>query len=171
LFAIKNENLDQIKKGFDVVLLGYNSMKINPIMSCEVSSINLNRYIGDMILLGTAFFQNFRLTDYGVLLKNDDIDRCKVEKFFQDIQINDTQDYDYTLPKFDFKLDKQFVNFQVQFDGKLFLVNLPVKINSEEDFVFLTDCSGVSSIISDNGDLIKGNIEKKKFNGKSYWFN
>jgi len=37
LFAIKNENLDQIKKGFDVVLLGYNSMKINPIMSCEVS--------------------------------------------------------------------------------------------------------------------------------------
>jgi len=136
LFAIKNENLDQIKRGFDVVLLGYNSMKVNPIMSCEVSSINLNRYIGDMILLGTVFFQNFRLTDYGVLLKNDDIDRYKVEKFFQDIQINDTQDYDYTLPKFDFKMDKQFVNFQVQFDGKLFLVNLPVKINSEEDFVF-----------------------------------
>jgi len=101
------------------------------------------------------------LTDYGTLLKNDDINRSKVEKFFQDIQINDTQDYDYTIPKFDFKMDKQFVNFQVQCDGKLFLVNLPVKINSEEDFVFLTDCSGISSIISDNGDLIKNNIEKK----------
>jgi len=84
-----------------------------------------------------------------------------LKNFFQDIQINDTQDYDYTIPKFDFKMDKQFVNFQVQCDGKLFLVNLPVKINSEEDFVFLTDCSGVSSIISDNGDLIKNNVEKK----------
>jgi len=49
----------KLKKGFDVVLMGYNSMKINPIMSCEVSSINLNRYIGDMILLGTAFFSEF----------------------------------------------------------------------------------------------------------------
>jgi len=114
-----------------------------------------------MILFGTYFYQNFRLTDYGITLKNDNIDKNKIIKFFQDLQVSDAGDYDEIIPKYEFKMDKQYINFQIRDNGVINLVNIPVKINSNEEFVFLTNCFGVTNIIGENGDLIPQGTNKK----------
>lgn len=161
LFAIKNDDEKEKESGLDVVLLGYNTLKINPIMCSSVNSKNLYKYIGDMVLFGTYFYQNFRLTDYGITLKNENIDKNKIIKFLQDLQVSDAGDYDEIIPKYEFKMDKQYINFQIRDNGVINLVNIPVKINSDEEFVFLTNCFGATFIIGENGDLIPQGINKK----------
>jgi len=78
------------------------------------------------------------------------------------LQVSDAGDYDEILPKYEFKMDKQYINFQIRDNGNINLVNIPIKINSNEEFVFLTDCFGVTSIISENGDLTLIGVNKKK---------